>query len=51
MKWAIYPAAGLLAMAVLVMAAMAEMANMLWPAALILAGVYMMYRTLRPRHV
>ena len=50
-KWAIYPAAGLLAMAVLVMAAMGEMVNLLWSAALILAGVSMMYRTLRPRHV
>jgi hypothetical protein len=51
MKWAIYPAAALLVMAVLVMTAMAEMVNLLWPAALILAGVYMMYRTLRLHHV
>jgi hypothetical protein len=51
MKWAIYPAAMLLAMAVLVMAAMAEIVNLLWPAALILAGVYMMYRTRYPRRV
>jgi hypothetical protein len=49
MKWAIYPAAVLLAMAVLVMAAMAEMVNLFWPAALILAGISMMYRTLRPQ--
>jgi hypothetical protein len=50
MKWAIYPAAVLLVMAVLVMAAMVEVVNLLWPAALILAGIYMMYRTFRPRH-
>jgi hypothetical protein len=50
-RWAIYPAAVLLAMAVLTLAAMAEMANLLWPAALILAGLSMMYRTLRPRHI
>jgi hypothetical protein len=48
--WAIYPAAALLVMAVLVMAAMGQVANLLWPAALILAGIYMVYRTLRPRH-
>ena len=47
--WAIYPAAVLLVMAVLVMAAMVEVVNLLWPAALIVAGVYMMYRTFRPR--
>jgi hypothetical protein len=51
MNWAIYPAAALLAMALLVMAAMAEAVNLVWPAVLILAGVYLMYRTLRPHHV
>jgi hypothetical protein len=51
MTWALYPAAALLAMAVLVMAAMGQVANLLWPAALILAGVYMVYRTLRLHHV
>ncbi|HET9224614.1 MAG TPA: hypothetical protein VFO07_19025 [Roseiflexaceae bacterium] len=51
MKWALYPAAALLAMAVLVMTAMGQVANLLWPAALILAGVYLMYRTMHPRHV
>jgi hypothetical protein len=49
--WALYPAAALLAMAVLIMAAMGQVVNVLWPAALILAGIYMVYRTLRPRHV
>jgi hypothetical protein len=51
MTWALYPAAALLVMAVLVMAAMGQVVNLLWPTALILAGVYMVYRTLRPRHV
>jgi hypothetical protein len=50
MTWALYPAAALLAMAVLVMAAMGQVINVIWPAALILAGIYMVYRTLRPRH-
>jgi hypothetical protein len=49
-KWAIYPAAALLAMAALVMAAMGQVVNLFWPAALILTGVYLMFRTLRPRH-
>jgi hypothetical protein len=48
-KWAIYPAVVLLVVAVLVMAAMVDVANLLWPAALILGGVYMMYRTFRMR--
>jgi hypothetical protein len=51
MKWALYPAAALLVMAVLVMAAMGQVVNLLWPAALILTGIYLMYRTLRPRHI
>jgi hypothetical protein len=51
MKWALYPAAALLAMAVLVMAAMGQAVNLLWPAVLILTGIYLMYRTLRPRHI
>jgi hypothetical protein len=38
-------------MAVLVMAAMGQVVNLLWPAALILTGIYLMYRTLRPRHI
>jgi hypothetical protein len=50
MTWALYPAAAMLAMAVLVMAAMGQVVNLFWPAALILAGVYMVYRTLRLRH-
>jgi hypothetical protein len=51
MKWAIYPAAVLLVMALLVMAAMGQVINLFWPLALILAGAYMLYRTMRPHHV
>jgi hypothetical protein len=51
MRWALYAAAALLAMALLVMAAMGQVVNLLVPAALILAGVYLMYRTMRPRHI
>ena len=30
-------------------AAMGQLINLIWPAALILAGIYMLYRALRPR--
>jgi hypothetical protein len=49
MRWAIYPAAALLAMALLIMAAMGQLINLIWPMALILAGIYMLYRALHPR--
>jgi hypothetical protein len=45
--WAIYPAAGLLAMALLTMASMGPVINLIWPLALIVAGLYLAYRTLR----
>jgi hypothetical protein len=48
MQWALYPAGALLAMALLVLAAMGEAVNLIWPAALILAGFYLMYRRVRP---
>ena len=51
MTWALYPAAALLALAVLVLTAMAQVTNVIWPAALIMTGVYLMYRRLRPSHV
>jgi len=51
MRWAIYPAAGLLVMALLMITAMGALVNLVWPMVLILAGMYLMYRTLRPRHV
>jgi hypothetical protein len=46
-RWAIYPAAVLLVMALLIMAAMGQVINLLWPIALILAGLYIAYRRLR----
>lgn len=50
MGWAIYPAAVLLVMALLIMTAMEQVLAFLWPAALILAGLYLAYRTLRLQH-
>jgi hypothetical protein len=47
-RWAIYPAAVLLVMALLLMAMMGQTINILWPVALILAGLYIAYRRLRP---
>lgn len=49
-RWAVYPAGVLLVMALLSMAAMEQLALYLWPAALILAGLYLTYRTLRTQH-
>jgi hypothetical protein len=49
-RWAIYPAGAFLAMAILVIAAMGQVINILWPAALILAGLYLAYRSLRLQH-
>jgi hypothetical protein len=49
-RWAIYPAAVLLIMALLIMASVGQVINLLWPLALILAGLYIAYRTLRVRH-
>ena len=49
-RWAIYPAAVLLVMALLVMAAMGEAINFFWPAAMILAGLYLAYRAFRLQH-
>jgi hypothetical protein len=46
-RWAIYPAAVLLLMALLIMAAMGQVIDLLWPIALIFAGLYLAYRTLR----
>jgi hypothetical protein len=47
-RWAIYPAAVLLVMALLLMAMMGQAINILWPIALILAGLYIAYHRLRP---
>jgi hypothetical protein len=46
-RWAIYPAAVMLVMALLLMATMGQVLNILWPVALILAGLYIAYRRLR----
>jgi len=45
--WAIYPAAGLAAMAIVVMASLGTTLNIIGPIALILAGLYLAYRALR----
>jgi hypothetical protein len=45
--WALYPAAGLLVMALIVAAPLGATFNLVWPAALILAGLYL---ALRPPH-
>lgn len=47
-RWAIYPAAVLLVMALLLMAMLGQLINILWPIALILAGLFIAYRRLRP---
>jgi hypothetical protein len=49
-RWAIYPAGVLLVIALLIMGAMGQLLNILWPLALILAGLYIAYRTLRVQH-
>jgi hypothetical protein len=47
MRWAIIPAAVLLIMGLVIMAAAVEILNYLWPAALILVGVYLIFRVAR----
>ncbi|MDI6694935.1 MAG: hypothetical protein QME21_07815 [Anaerolineales bacterium] len=49
LRWAWIPAAILLAMGVLFIAAAEEMLAYIWPAALILAGLFLIYRTFRSR--
>jgi hypothetical protein len=46
-RWAIYPAAVMLGMALLLMTTMGQVLNILWPVAFILAGLYIAYRRLR----
>jgi hypothetical protein len=48
MRWAFIPAAVLLAMGLLITTAAAELLNYLWPIALILVGVYLIFRVVRP---
>jgi hypothetical protein len=45
-KWALIPAAALLAVGILTMAAMADVLRYAWPVALIVAGAWAMFRTL-----
>ncbi len=49
MRWAWIPASILLLMGVIFIAAMEQALVFLWPAALILLGVYLILRALRPR--
>ena len=46
MKWPLIPAAVLLIMGVLLTAASASVLNYIWPMALVLAGLYLVYRSL-----
>ena len=49
MKWALIPAAALLIIGLLITAAAAELVRFVGPAALILAGLYLIFRVFRPR--
>lgn len=49
MKWALIPAAVLLVIGVVITAATMAIFKYLWPAALILVGVYVIFRMLGPR--
>jgi hypothetical protein len=49
LTWAIIPAIVLLAMGALITAAAAQLINYVWPAALILGGLYLLYRVFRSR--
>ena len=44
MKWPLIPAGVLLVMGLLMAVAVTELLNYLWPAALILAGGYLLFR-------
>jgi len=49
MKWALIPAAVLLVIGLLITAAATAVLNYLWPAVLILAGLYLIFRTFASR--
>lgn len=49
MKWAFIPAGILLGMGLLVMLALSTWVNYVWPVALILAGLFLVFRTLQSR--
>ena len=48
-RWAFIPALVLLIMGGVIFAAAEQLINYLWPVALILAGLYLVWRTFRPR--
>jgi hypothetical protein len=49
LTWAIIPAIVLLIMGALITAAAAQIINYVWPVALVLGGLYLLYRVFRPR--
>jgi hypothetical protein len=49
LTWAIIPAIVLLVMGVLITAAAAQLINYVWPVALVLGGLYLLYRVFRSR--
>jgi len=49
LTWSIIPAIVLLVMGVLITAAAAELINYVWPLALVLGGLYLLYRTFSSR--
>ena len=49
MRWAFIPAVILLVLGLAIFAAAESLVNVLWPVALILVGLYLVYRTLSPR--
>jgi len=46
-RWAIFPAAGALLVGMLTIAALPSMINLLWPIAIIIGGLYLVYHALR----
>jgi hypothetical protein len=51
MTWPLYPAAILLVFAALLFVGATALGRYLWPLALILIGLFLIYRALRPRRV
>jgi hypothetical protein len=49
LTWAIIPAIVLLVVGALITAAVAELINYVWPAALVVGGLYLLYRVFRSR--
>lgn len=51
MRWAFIPATVLILMGLLIFGAAERVINYLWPAVLILAGLFLVYRAFRPRQI